>query len=82
MVRTQIQITEEQARYLKEMARSEHVSIAEVIRQTIDALIKSTIAANKEERRDRALAAAGRYRSDTTDASERHDDYLAEAYRS
>ena len=33
-----------------------------------------------EDRRKRAIAAAGRFRSDVTDLSTRHDEYLEEAY--
>jgi hypothetical protein len=81
MVRTQIQLTEEQAQYLKKMALSRHLSIAELIRQALDTMIRSTTAIDIEERRERALAIAGRFHSGKRDISEKHDKYLSDAYK-
>ncbi len=80
MVRTQIQLTEEQAAKLKKMAADRHVSLAELIRQGVDVVLRSG-AVSEEEKRERAIAAAGRFRSGKHDVSSRHDEYLAEAYR-
>lgn len=81
MIRTQVQLTEEQARALKEIAHRENASIAELTRRAIDQWLQTTGAVPMSERRRRALAVAGRFRSGETDISERHDDYLAEVYR-
>jgi hypothetical protein len=81
MVRTQIQLTEEQAQYLKKMALSRHLSIAELIRQALDTMIRSTAAIDIEERRERALAIAGRFHSGKRDISEKHDKYLSDAFK-
>lgn len=81
MVRTQIQLTEEQARALKELALSQRTSMAELIRQSVDELLRREAGADAAERRRRAIDAAGRYRSGRSDVAGRHDDYLAEAYR-
>ena len=81
MVRTQIQLTEEQAQYLKKMALSRHLSIAELIRQALDTMIRSTTAMDIEERRERALAIAGRFHSGKGDISEKHDKYLSDAFK-
>jgi predicted transcriptional regulator len=81
MVRTQIQLTEEQANALKKLALSRHLSIAELIRQAVDSFIKSSAVIDFEERKKRALAAAGRFRSGISDLSTAHDKYLAEAFR-
>jgi hypothetical protein len=80
MVRTQIQLTEEQAAKLKKMAADRHVSLAELIRQGVEIVLRSG-AVSEEEKRERAVAAAGRFRSGEHDVSSRHDEYLAEAYR-
>lgn len=80
MIRTQIQLTEEQASRLKQIASEKRLSIAKLIRQAIDALIKTSAAADAEEKMKRALAAAGAFRSGRADLSARHDDHLAEAY--
>jgi|APDOM4702015023_1054809.scaffolds.fasta_scaffold554975_1 RecA/RadA recombinase len=80
MVRTQIQLTEEQARAIKKMAASRHVSGAELIRRAIDVMIKSGPAADPEERRKRAIDIAGRFSSGKSDVSRKHDKYLADAF--
>jgi len=81
MVRTQIQLTEDQVEALKRLASKKHVSIAELIRQGVDTLIRSTGTVSPEERRKRAIAVAGRFRSGLKDLSVKHDDYLKEVYR-
>ena len=81
MIRTQVQLTEEQARALKEIAHRENASIAELTRRAIDQWLQTTSAIPMAERRRRALAVVGTFRSGQTDVSERHDEYLAEAYR-
>jgi len=79
MIRTQIQLTEEQARRLKRIAAERGVSVAEVIREAVDRLPDRD---DRAERWARALAAVGKGhdREGATDVSVRHDDYLAEAY--
>jgi Arc/MetJ-type ribon-helix-helix transcriptional regulator len=81
MVRTQIQLTEEQSGLLKRMAAEEGVSVAEVIRIAVDRLAASRTGMTAAERRRRALAAAGRFSSDAGDLAEKHDQHLARAYR-
>jgi hypothetical protein len=80
MVRTQVQLTEQQAKALKKLASSRHLSIAELIRQAVDTMIRSNIVVDAEERRKRALDAAGRFRSGLRDLSTEHDKYLEEAF--
>jgi len=81
MVRTQIQITEEQAAALKERSVALGVSMAEIIRRGIDQVLESNGGNMQEERVRRATQAAGRFRSGLHDVSVNHDKYLAEAYR-
>jgi len=80
MVRTQIQLTEEQTKILRNMASSRQVSIAELIRQAVDNLIRSSTIVDIEERRKRALEAAGRFSSNLRDLSAEHDRHLEEAF--
>ena len=81
MIRTQVQLTEEQAQALKNLASARQVPIAELIRQSVDILIRSSGAIDAEERRRRAIAAAGRFHSEVSDISMKHDEYLVEAFR-
>jgi len=80
MVRTQIQITEEQAQALKEIARERGISMAELIRQSIDGFIRARNQPTLEERRRRALSIIGIASSGVSDLATEHDRYLAEAY--
>ncbi len=81
MYRTQIQLTESQVRALKDMAAAQDKSMAELIRQAVDILLRSVGEVDREERKRRALAAAGRFRSGLGDLSTDHDRYLNEAYQ-
>lgn len=81
MIRTQIQLTEEQADGLKKIASEKRLSIAKLIRQAIDSLLKTSSTADVEEKKQRALAAAGTFRSGVSRLSTRHDEHLAEAYK-
>jgi hypothetical protein len=80
MVRTQIQLTEKQARAIKEIAATEGVSIAEVIRRAVEGIIRTNTKVDNEERQKRALEIVGKFRSGKHDISKRHDEYLTEAY--
>ncbi len=80
MVRTQIQLSEVQFKALKGLATSQNISMAELVRQAVDVLLRSTNEIDREERKRRAIAAAGRYHSGLTDLSSNHDRYLAESY--
>jgi hypothetical protein len=81
MVRTQIQLTERQAKALKAMARAQGISAAEIVRRAIDELMQSNLMIDDSDRRTRALSAVGRFRSGRADVSRNHDSYLSEAYR-
>ena len=79
MIRTQIQLTDEQARILRKLAHEEGVSMAELIRRAIDRMVEDD---EEGERWRRATAVIGRFRGGPADLSVRHDDYLAEDYLS
>lgn len=82
MVRTQIQLTEQQYEELKRLSQSRKVSMAELIRQGVDRILKSSSHISDEERRERALKIAGRFHSGRSDISRKHDKYVAEAMES
>lgn len=82
VVRTQIQLTEDQARHAKRIAAEQGVSMATVIRQGLDLLLRATeTAVTDEERAARAIAAAGRFRSGGGDGAVEHDRHLRDAFR-
>ncbi|BCW99337.1 MAG: ribbon-helix-helix domain-containing protein [Armatimonadota bacterium] len=76
MVRTQIQLTEEQIHRAKALARRKGVSMAEVIRQALDAATREL--ERTDEVRRRATAIIGCVRSGLGDLSTNHDAYLTE----
>lgn len=81
MVRTHVQLRKQQLEVLKARAASEQVSVSEIVRRAVDLLTQIESMNSPEEKRRRAMAVAGRFASGLSDVAEKHDDYLAEAYR-
>ena len=82
MVRLQIQLSPTQHRHVKRRARDLGVSVAEVIRRSVDTLLDAH-ADGPDQRLARASAAAGRYvdpKGRTTTATH-HDAALGDAFR-
>jgi hypothetical protein len=83
MIRTIVQLTEEQHRTLKEMAAEYNVSISEMVRQGVDLFVQQKASGiSREERIQRALSVSGVARDlyGATDVSVNHDHYLVEIY--
>ena len=80
MVRTQIQLTEKQAREIKLLAVEKNVSVAELIRQGVELILNSLPLLDRQEQISRARAAAGKFCSNRTDISRNHDSYLDSAF--
>lgn len=80
MHRTQIRLTESQAAALKELAARRDTSVAELVRQAVDMLLKTSMSIGQDERERQALAAVGRFRSGHRDIGAEHDRYLENAY--
>ena len=78
MIRTQIQLTEKQARAVKRAASARGVSMAALIREAVDRITEGR---TEDIMWKRALAAVGAFRGDKANVSEEHDRYLADAYR-
>jgi hypothetical protein len=80
MVRTQIQITDQQAAVLRSLSAERRLSIAELIRESIDAFVQREAGISRERRIARARHAAGKFASSASDVSAEHDKYLAGAF--
>ncbi len=80
MKRTQIQLTESQLFELKNLSAERHTSMADLIRQAVDSFLERVADIDHEERKRRAVSAAGQFRSGLGDLATDHDRYLAEAY--
>lgn len=78
MVRTQIQLTPEQARSLKRMAIREGKSVAELIRISIDDMLRSGGVKDLDDLRHKAVNAAGKLHGPENLAAE-HDHFIVEA---
>lgn len=80
MIRTQIQLTDEQVTALKKIVANKHESVTELIREGIKILLRFISDISSEKRRHRAIAVIGRFHSGRTDLSTKHDNYLTEVY--
>jgi hypothetical protein len=84
MVRTQIQLSDEQHRQLRRWARRLGISLSEAVRRCVDErLAREEGAPSRANRVEAALALCGRYRdpSGTSRVASEHDGHLAEVYR-
>lgn len=79
MVRTQIQLTEEQAAQLKELAHASNESIAAIIRKALDQFLRAQQPDNRRDYR-RAAAIIGKYEAGRPDIAGNHDRYLEEDF--
>jgi hypothetical protein len=76
----QIQFTEPEVEAMRREASERQVSISAVVRQAVDeSLLRQRPAVSLDERKRRAKAACGRFRSGLGDVSVRHDDYFADS---
>lgn len=81
MIRTQIQLTEEQHRHLRRLAAERGVSLAELIRRSVDGLLASETV-NRDALYEKASRLIGRFEDAeaATDIAQEHDRYLDEIY--
>lgn len=79
MIRMQIQLSEDQARAVREAAQRERVSRAEIVRRALATHLGGAVRPDRSGQHARALAAMGSVHSELSDLSECHDDYFAEA---
>jgi hypothetical protein len=79
MVRTQVQLTDEQAQALKKLSAQTGLSTAELIRRALTPFLRDGLN-GAEERRRRAMSIVGIGRSGHRDIAVNHDLYLDEDY--
>jgi uncharacterized protein YgbK (DUF1537 family) len=89
MIRTMVQLTEEQLNALKELAKARNVSIASLVRESVEQYVTTaTQETEREEKRQRALAFIKyieehpdefRDIEGKTDVSVNHDEYFVRA---
>jgi len=80
MVRTQIQLMKNQVDGLRRISAGKGRSMASLIRDAVDGILQGTGTIDHEERKRRALAAAGIGRSGLVDIAENHDLHLEDAF--
>lgn len=90
MVRMMVQLTEEQVKALKEMAKARKTPVAKLVRESVAQYVAATPKEmSREEKRQRALEFIRKLKDGEiqfhdiegkTDVSVNHDKYLAEIY--
>jgi len=81
MVRTQIQLTEEQIQKIKELSFSSHESVAALIRKAVDQFFVTGKPDSSTLYRQ-AMSIVGKYKTELSDISVEHDRYLEETFGS
>jgi hypothetical protein len=79
MVRTQIQLTSDQASRLKRLAAASGRSIADLVRDGVDRVLREQRGSSRAEQMQRAARVFGTFDSGSRDLSTRHDHHFAEA---
>ena len=80
MVRTQVQLPEDDLAELRRLAAEEGVSVSELVRRGVKQVLDANRKPSREELWERAMKVAGKYRSGKHDIGRRNDDYLAEDF--
>ena len=78
MMRVQIQLTSEQVRRVRAVARDRGISVAAVVREALDRFLDEP--SSREAVWQQALSVVGKYRGDGRGVAVEHDRYLEEAY--
>lgn len=79
MIRTQIQLPESLAEEVKARAARDHRSMADLVREAVAQYLTAPGPEVRDEARQRAVEAAGRFHSGRSDLSASHDEHFAEA---
>ena len=79
MVRTQIQLTEDQARMLRELSLSGRESVAALIRKAVDQFL-ITGKPDRSALYRQAMSVTGKYKTEQSDIALEHDRHLEEVF--
>ena len=82
MIRTQVQLTDAQARSLKAQARLQDRSVADLVRESVADYLTRRGVEDRDALVRRARELAGRFRSGCRGLAEEHDRHLDEAFDS
>lgn len=82
MIRTQVQLTDAQARSLKAQARLQDRSVADLVRESVAEYLIRHGVDDRDALVRRAHDLAGSFRSGCRDLAEEHDRHLDEAFDS
>jgi hypothetical protein len=80
MIRTQIQLEENQVAALQKLASERRQSVAQLIRTSVDLFVQREAGAGQADRLERAKSVIGKFSSASPDVSRLHDAHLADAY--
>ena len=80
MIRIQVRLTPGQRRALRDVAKKEGKSVAELIRSSVDAMLRASKTAEQKIKQEKAISAAGKLHDGAVDLSTHHDRYLADSY--
>ena len=80
MVRTQVYLSEEQHRALRQAARREGISMTALLRRMVERDLLGKLR-SQDYAKDAVMALANLGTSGRSDVSENHDEALAEAFR-
>lgn len=78
MIRTQIQLPEEQLKWLRQQAAIEGVSMSEIVRRALRAQQEKVV--SRAELLQRVEDIIGKYHDPDPFVAQQHDEYLTEAY--
>ena len=84
MKRTQVLLTEEQHKILKNISSEKNISMAAVVRECVThytAVLTSKPMTGEDEKIKKALNVAGRFVAGDSNISVNHDDYLKEYFK-
>ncbi len=79
MIRTQVQVEDDQMEWLKSRAKEQGVSVSKLFRESVKLYIKAMTKPPKDKKK-RAMRAIGKFSSGKTDVSVKHDSYLTDTF--